>query len=138
MYEQLVFGETYGPDGSILTPPASTAKPEKAQKGPGFGSMSSWQGPGQGQGQGPGQGLGSRSKSNSNSSMKTNSGTEIKDTAVLTDLPRKVCEIRQFIITPLSYLLTLLYPTGSVDGTNNHPPDAGKFRDSNARHFGTQ
>jgi hypothetical protein len=88
VYEQLVFGETYGPDGSILTPPASTAKPEKAQKGPGFGSMSSWQG------QGPGQGMGSRSKSNSNSSMKTNSGVESKETAVLTDLPRKVIESR--------------------------------------------
>jgi hypothetical protein len=92
VYEQLVFGETYGPDGSILTPPASTAKSEKAQKGPGpgFGSMSSWQGPGQG----PGQGMGSRSKSNSNSSMKTNSGVESKETAVLTDLPRKVIESR--------------------------------------------
>lgn len=85
VYEQLVFGETYGPDGSIMTPPASTGKPEKAQKGPGFGSMSSWQG--------PGQGMGSRSKSNSNSSMKTNSGTDSKDTAALTDLPRKVMEI---------------------------------------------
>jgi hypothetical protein len=39
---------------------------------------------------------------------------------------------------PLLFFLTLFNRVGSVDGTDDHPPDAGKLGNSNARHVGKQ
>ena len=90
VYELLVFGEILGPDGSILTPPASASsssldsqngKNNSKKVGPGFGSMSQWSGPGRG------TGPGGRSSDMSSSGSSGHNG---KDAAMLSDLPRKV------------------------------------------------
>ena len=90
VYELLVFGETLGPDGSILTPPSATQRTGNDHKGPGpgFGSMSGWQGPGRG-----GNSSSSNSNSNSSNNGRNNSNSNLSGqvSSMLSDLPRQVC-----------------------------------------------
>ena len=95
VYELLVFGEILGPDGSVLTPPATISSStldiqngknnsKKSSIGSGFGSMSQWSGPGHGTGA-----TGSIGR-NTDLSGSVSSSHNGKDAAMLSDLPRKV------------------------------------------------
>ena len=94
-----------GPDGSVLTPPATIStstldiqngknNSKKASSGSGFGSMSQWSGPGHGTGP-----TGSTGRNSDLSS--SHSG---KDAAMLSDLPRKV---RACVVLPVYECLCL-------------------------------
>ena len=95
VYGVLVLGETLAPDGSILTPALSNSTgsaqgqvPGAGQKaGPGFGSMSQWQG---GKQKGTHSGKGSDRDINTVNSSGQKKETQPESGAVLSDFPRRV------------------------------------------------
>lgn len=101
-----MFGEILGPDGSVLTPPATISSStldvqngknnsKKSSSGSGFGSMSQWSGPGHGTGP---------TGRNSDLCSSFSSSHNGKDSAMLSDLPRKV---RACVILPMYECLCL-------------------------------